>query len=124
MIDHLGTPVGDYARSLAFYRALLDSIGAELVMEADPALTSAGFGRHGKPDFRISEGRVGDPVHVAFRGGSRAAVDAFHRAGLALGARDHGAPGLRPHYHPSYYGAFLLDPDGHNIEAVCHGEDA
>ena len=74
-----------------------------------------------KPDFWIGGGKPNvPPIHVAFRAASRAQVDAFYRAALAAGGRDNGAPGLRPHYHPNYYGAFVLDPDGHNIEAVCH----
>ena len=74
----------------------------------------------GKPDFWISEGRTGEPVHVAFASASRSPVDAFHRAALAAGGRDNGAPGIRAEYHPTYYGAFVLDPDGNNVEAVCH----
>jgi len=82
---------------------------------------AAGFGRDGKPDFWIGgEGRLEKPLHVAIVADSRAAVDAFHREALAAGARDNGAPGLRPHYHANYYAAFVLDADGHNIEAVCH----
>jgi len=82
---------------------------------------NAGFGVAPKPDFWISEGTPNAPrVHIAFRAESRAIVDAFHRAALAAGGRENGPPGLRPHYHPNYYGAFVLDPDGHNIEAVCH----
>ena len=125
MIDHIGVPVSDYRASKAFYEKVLATIGASLIMEPSPAQTghgggAAGFGRDGKPDFWIGVGKIGTHTHVAFTTDSRAEVDAFHRAGLAAGARDNGAPGLRPHYHPNYYGAFLLDPDGHNIEAVCH----
>jgi predicted lactoylglutathione lyase len=80
-----------------------------------------GFGKNGKPDFWIGgEGGLGHAIHVAIVADSRAAVDAFYKAAIAAGARDNGAPGLRPHYHPNYYGAFVLDFDGHNIEAVCH----
>ncbi|KRG70970.1 VOC family protein [Pseudoxanthomonas dokdonensis] len=124
MIDHVGLPVSDYPRSKQFYLAVMAAIDAGLVMEVSAADTgsepAAGFGRGIKPDFWISPGTVGSPVHVALAATSRQQVDAFHRAALAAGARDHGAPGLRPHYHPDYYGAFVLDPDGHNIEAVCH----
>jgi predicted lactoylglutathione lyase len=82
---------------------------------------AAGFGSGGKPDFWIGgEGKLEKPVHIAIVANNRAAVDAFHRAALAAGGRDNGSPGLRPHYHPNYYAAFVLDPDPHNIEAVCH----
>jgi catechol 2,3-dioxygenase-like lactoylglutathione lyase family enzyme len=82
---------------------------------------AAGFGAGGKPDFWIGgEGGLQRPIHIAIAAPNRAAVDAFHRAALAAGGRDNGAPGLRPHYHPNYYAAFVRDPDGHNIEAVCH----
>ncbi len=81
----------------------------------------AGFGANGKPAFWIGTGETTrGSLHVALVAGSRAAVDAFHHAALATGARDNGAPGLRPQYHPNYYGAFVIDPDGHNLEAVCH----
>ena len=89
-----------------------------MLMEFEQA---AGFGVAPKPDFWIGEGAPNvPPIHVAFRAESRAQVDAFHKAAVAAGGRDNGAPGLREHYHPNYYGAFVLDPDGHNIEAVCH----
>jgi predicted lactoylglutathione lyase len=82
---------------------------------------AAGFGKGGKPDFWIGgEGRLNRAMHVAIAADDRAAVDSFYREALAAGGKDNGAPGLRPHYHPNYYGAFVLDPDGHNIEAVCH----
>jgi catechol 2,3-dioxygenase-like lactoylglutathione lyase family enzyme len=80
----------------------------------------AGFGREGKPVFWVAEREPSGPVHIAFASPDRATVDAFHAAALAAGGRDNGPPGLRPHYHPSYYGAFVLDPDGNNVEAVCH----
>jgi catechol 2,3-dioxygenase-like lactoylglutathione lyase family enzyme len=129
MLDHIGLTVGDFARSKRFYEAILPSIGAGLVMEVTPEQTGgsahAGFGRDGKPDFWI--GTTGAPttgqLHVAFTSPNRAMVDAFYRAALAAGGKDNGPPGLRPHYHPSYYGAFVLDPDGHNIEAVCHAPE-
>lgn len=125
MIDHTGVVVSDYARSKRFYQAALAAIGYALLAEVPAAVTGhtdvAGFGEDGKPDFWISRGEANHPpVHVAFRVGSRALVDAFHQAALAAGGCDNGAPGLRPHYHPNYYGAFMRDPDGHNIEAVCH----
>jgi catechol 2,3-dioxygenase-like lactoylglutathione lyase family enzyme len=127
MIDHVGFPVSDYARSKAFYEQALAPLGYVLVMEVTAEQTgsgspAAGFGAGGKPDFWIGgEGKLNGVLHVAIVARDRAAVDAFHRAALAAGGRDNGPPGLRPHYHPSYYGAFVLDPDGHNIEAVCHG---
>jgi catechol 2,3-dioxygenase-like lactoylglutathione lyase family enzyme len=123
-LDHLGIPVSDYARAKAFYGQALAPLGIAVVMELTAEMTgdaaAAGFGRGRKPDFWIGEGSRIGPVHVAFAATSRAEVDAFHAAAIAAGGRDNGAPGLRPHYHPDYYGAFVLDPDGHNIEAVCH----
>jgi catechol 2,3-dioxygenase-like lactoylglutathione lyase family enzyme len=126
MIDHVGFPVSDYARSKAFYEKALAPLGYALIMEFGPQETesgsaAAGFGIHHKPDFWIGgEGGLDRPMHIAIAAKDRAAVDAFYRAALAVGGKDNGAPGLRPHYHPNYYGAFVLDPDGHNIEAVCH----
>jgi catechol 2,3-dioxygenase-like lactoylglutathione lyase family enzyme len=118
MIDHTGVAVSDMARSRTFYAAALAPLGYALLMDFGEA---AGFGVKPKPDFWLGQGKPGEPrSHVAFRAESRAQVDAFHRAALAAGGRDNGAPGLRTHYHPNYYGAFVLDPDGHNIEAVCH----
>ena len=133
MIDHIGITVRDFARSRDFYRAALAPLGATLVMEVPPDVTGngsrhAGFGRDGKPSFWIGAGpdhaATRDDLHLAFVADSRAAVDAFHAAAITAGARDNGAPGLRPHYHPDYYGAFVIDPDGHNIEAVCHRPEA
>lgn len=127
MIDHTGVSVSDFERSKAFYQAALAAIGYAKLMEIPASVTGhvdvAGFGEAatGKPDFWISSGTPNQPpIHIAFRVADRATVDAFHAAALAAGGRDNGAPGLRPHYHPHYYGAFALDPDGHNIEAVCH----
>ncbi|MGI4717567.1 MAG: VOC family protein [Janthinobacterium lividum] len=129
MIDHTGIIVADVRRSRAFYEAALAPIGYRLLAEIPAAVTHstdvAGFGEPPKPDFWISGATAARPVnhpplHVAFRVKSRAEVDAFHRAALAAGGGDNGAPGPRAHYHPNYYGAFVLDPDGHNIEAVCH----
>ena len=126
MIDHIGFPVSDYARSKAFYDKALAPLGYTLVMEATAEQTesghpAAGFGKDGKPDLWIGgEGRLDKPLHVAIVAKDRAAVDAFYQAALVAGGKDNGAPGLRAHYHPNYYGAFILDPDGHNIEAVCH----
>lgn len=125
MIDHTGITVSDIARSKAFYTAALAAIGYQLLLEFSAAVTGhadvAGFGEAPKPDFWLSSGTPNQPpLHVAFRAANRQQVDAFHAAALAAGGRDNGAPGLRPHYHPDYYGAFVLDPDGHNIEVVCH----
>ena len=123
MIDHIGFSVSDYARAKAFYEKTLAPLGYGLMMEVaqETGQPAAGFGRDGKPDFWIGgEGRLERPVHVAFAANDRPAVDAFYRAGMAAGGNDNGPPGLRPHYHPNYYAAFVLDPDGHNIEAVCH----
>ena len=129
MIDHTGVSVSDYARSKAFYTLALGAIGYAVLMEVPSTLTgrgdAAGFGDAGaappKPDFWIGLGTPNrPPVHVAFRVRQRAQVDAFHAAGLASGGSDNGAPGIRAHYHPGYYAAFVRDPDGHNIEAVCH----
>ena len=125
MIDHTGVSVSDFARSKAFYTKALAAIHYVIFMEVPAAVTGrvdvAGFGEPPKPDFWIAAGTANDPpIHVAFRVARREMVDAFYAAAIAAGGRDNGAPGLRPHYHPNYYGAFVLDPDGHNIEAVCH----
>lgn len=129
MIDHIGVSVSDLAASKAFYRNALEPIGYELLYDLPPEVTghgaAAGFGVPPKPYFWIGDGSANvSAIHVAFRVASRAQVNAFYRAALAAGGRDNGAPGLRPHYHPNYYGAFVLDPDGHNIEAVCHEASA
>lgn len=118
MIDHIGISVSDFAKSKAFYTQTLAALGYELQMEFGDM--AAGFGTQGVPFFWIGVRDTGGPAHVAFRCKTRDTVAAFHAAGLAAGGTDNGAPGLRPHYHPNYYGAFILDPDGHNIEAVCH----
>jgi catechol 2,3-dioxygenase-like lactoylglutathione lyase family enzyme len=126
MIDHVGFPVKDYVKSKAFYEEALAPLGYRLVMEMPAGVTESGFatcgfGRGGKPDFWIgAEGGLQGVLHVAIVAERRADVDAFYKAAIAAGGRDNGAPGLRPHYHANYYGAFVRDPDGHNIEAVCH----
>ena len=118
MIDHIGFAVSDFARAKAFYTTALAPLGYALVMDVGHA---AGFGTDGKPDFWIGdEGEMGKPLHVAIRAKDRKTVDAFYAAAMKAGARDNGPPGIRAHYHPDYYGAFVLDADGHNIEAVCH----
>jgi catechol 2,3-dioxygenase-like lactoylglutathione lyase family enzyme len=120
MIDHLSVVVSDYARSKAFYLQALAPAGHSRLTELR-ATSTAGFCHADGSDFWISQGdAINPPIHLAFRVSSRAAVDAFYKAAIAAGGRDNGAPGLRPHYHANYYGAFVLDPDGHNIEAVCH----
>jgi catechol 2,3-dioxygenase-like lactoylglutathione lyase family enzyme len=124
MIDHVGIEVGDFERSKAFYERALEPLGIRLLME--PVEGSAGFGKDGprgpNPFFWIAaRGRpVVQGAHVAFGVRSAEQVDAFHAAALAAGGTDNGPPGRRPLYHPGYYGAFVLDPDGNNIEAVCH----
>jgi catechol 2,3-dioxygenase-like lactoylglutathione lyase family enzyme len=120
MLDHMGFGVTDFRRSKAFYEKALAPLGIGIVKEV-PEREAMGFGAAGKPFFWIAraEGLKGH-LHVAFTTENRAAVDAFHRAALAAGGTDNGAPGLRPQYHPAYYGAFVLDPDGNNVEAVCH----
>jgi len=120
MLDHVGFAVSDYKRSKVFYEKALAPLGIRLLIE--PAGQAAGFGTDGKPFFWIEA--QGHPVkgrlHVAFTVDSHELVDAFHAAALEAGASDNGVPGMRRIYHPHYYGAYILDPDGHNIEAVCH----
>ena len=125
MLDHIGLTVGDIARSRAFYDAALAPLGVHVTMEVTPEQTGGsshvGYGAGEQAYFWIGDvdqGRGG--THVAFVASNRAAVDAFHAAALAAGGRDNGPPGLREHYHPGYYAAFVLDPDGYNVEAVCH----
>ena len=125
MIDHVGFPVSDFARAKAYYLKALAPLGYGMIMEVPANLTedgkpAAGFGKDGKPDLWIGEGEVKDHVHVAIVADTRVAVEAYYKAAMAAGGKDNGAPGIRAHYHPNYYGAFVLDPDGHNIEAVCH----
>ncbi len=127
VIDHVTLTVGDYARSKAFYEKALAPLGIKCLMEFGQA---AGFGRD-RPEFWLGSGptsfqrsehlRLITPAHVAFTAATRGEVEAFHVAALAAGGKDFGAPGVRAHYHPKYYGAFVLDPDGHDIEAVFHG---
>jgi catechol 2,3-dioxygenase-like lactoylglutathione lyase family enzyme len=125
MIDHIGFPVSDYERAKAFYLKALAPLDYCLVVEVgqqdNPGEQAAGFGAGGRPDFWIGgEGGLNKPMHIALLAKDRAAVDAFYKAAIAAGGRDNGPPGVREHYHPNYYGAFVRDPDGHNIEAVCH----
>jgi catechol 2,3-dioxygenase-like lactoylglutathione lyase family enzyme len=120
MIDHAGFGVSDYARSKAFYEQALAPLGLSLLME--PMAEAAGFGEDGKPFFWIEARSPASPgaVHVAFAVEDRETVDAFHAAALAAGGTDNGAPGVRELYHPTYYGAYVLDPDGNNVEVVNH----
>jgi len=125
MIDHTGLDMSDPEASRHFYERALAPLGYSVLMEVPKEYTggvvSIGLGVAPKPDFWLHEGTPQTPrLHVAFRADNRAQVDAFYRAALAAGGRDNGPPGPRPHYHADYYGAFVLDPDGHNIEAVCH----
>ena len=129
MIDHMSLPVSDFDRSKRFYDAALTPLGVREAMSFEgDGYHGLGYGPDGtKPAFWIGAPAGGGPeaspppgFHVAFVAGSRAAVDAFYEAALAAGGADNGAPGLRPHYHPSYYAAFVIDPDGYHVEAVCH----
>ncbi len=120
MLDHISIRVADYERSKKFYSEALAPLGYTLLMES---ASGAGFRKGFIPDFWIRPGTPSPTVHVAFASSDRATVDAFHKAALSAGATDNGAPSLRQSYHPNYYGAFVLDPDGYNIEAVCHQDD-
>lgn len=120
MFDHVKFGVTDFEASKAFYRAALAPLGVEVVAEGEP-----GYGVELSADGKVSlclfqSGEKPAHLHIAFAAETREQVDAFYRAALAAGATDHGAPGLRPHYHANYYAAFVIGPDGHNIEAVCH----
>jgi catechol 2,3-dioxygenase-like lactoylglutathione lyase family enzyme len=125
MLDHVGFPVSDLARAKRFYQRALAPLGVMLVYEFTADQTGGeaflGFGEEQKPYFWLGTSKnPRGQVHVAFLAKSRHVVDQFHKAALEAGGKDNGAPGLRPHYHANYYGAFVLDPDGNNIEAVCH----
>ena len=124
-IDHSGLSVADLAKAKVFYSLALAPLGITLLAEFPKSVTGgvdvAGYGKAPKPDFWLTEnGKQTPRVHFAFKAANRAEVDAFHQAAMAAGGKDHGPPGVRQHYHPNYYGAFVLDPDGNNIEAVCH----
>jgi catechol 2,3-dioxygenase-like lactoylglutathione lyase family enzyme len=120
MLDHVGFAVRDYDHSRAFYEKALAPLGLRILLE--PQGQAAGFGEDGKPFLWLEA--LGDPVqgrlHIAFEVENRETVDAFYAAALEAGGIDNGAPGVREMYHPNYYGAYVLDPDGNNIEAVCH----
>lgn len=127
LIDHFTLTVSDYAKSKAFYEKALAPLGVKVLMDFGNA---CGMGREQKPDFWLGSGPASfqkpehlspiTPVHIAFTARSRDEVRAFHEAALKAGGKDFGAPGVRPEYHANYYGAFVLDPDGHNVEAVYH----
>ena len=118
LIDHLALRVRDVRRSRTFYEQALEPFGVKVVESSH----GPGFAIEGGGDFWIGEGEPpAAPVHVAFAAADRATVDKFHRAAVEAGGRDNGAPGLRPHYHAGYYAAFVIDPDGNNVEAVFHG---
>ena len=118
MFDHIGIAASDLAASKAFYLASLAPLGIVAVMEFPDAV---GIGRPGKPSFWLGAGQgKPTPMHLAFTAERRAQVDDFHRLAIAAGGKDNGGPGLRPHYHPDYYAAFVIGPDGHNVEVVCH----
>ena len=125
MIDHTGLNVKDPVKSKNFYDKALGVLGYTILVVVAPEYTEGkvvyGYGVAPKADFWMVEGIPNTPkIHVAFRAENRKQVDEFYKAALAAGGKDNGAPGPRPHYHEHYYGAFVFDPDGHNIEAVCH----
>jgi catechol 2,3-dioxygenase-like lactoylglutathione lyase family enzyme len=124
MIDHIGLAVSNMERAKAFYLDALKPLGIGIIMEVSAEETGgdahAGFGKDNKAFFWIGAGnKPKGGTHMAFTARTRSDVDSFHQAALAAGGRDNGAPGLRPHYHPNHYAAFVLDPDGNNVEAVC-----
>lgn len=118
MFDHVGLGVGNIEASREFLLRALQPLGVQLAMDGP---NSVGLGVAGKPSLWLyATQAVSPPLHLAFTAGTRAAVDDFYHAAIAAGARDNGPPGLRPHYHANYYAAFVIGPDGHNLEAVCH----
>jgi catechol 2,3-dioxygenase-like lactoylglutathione lyase family enzyme len=122
MIDHVKVFVSDLERSRGFYAQALEPLGYRVLMEPAPVVVGLGADR---PDFWLElRPESVTTAHICFRAESPELVDAFHRAALDAGGRDNGEPGLRPIYHPHYYGAFVLDPDGNNVEAVCHHAEA
>jgi len=127
-VDHTSLSVSDFAKAKAFYTAALKPLGVTVLMEFPKAVTGnfdiAGLGSNGKPFLWLADaGKTSPRIHIAFVANARAEVDAFYNAAIAAGGKDNGAPGLRPLYHPAYYGAFVLDADGHNVEAVCHAAE-
>ena len=122
MFDHVVFGVSDYAASKAFFLEALEPLGIAVVLEGPLGLELSADGKSSLCIRRVEEKPA--HLHLAFRAANRKQVDDFHRAALEAGGRDHGAPGLRPHYHPNYYAAFVIGPDGHNIEVVCHEPEA
>jgi catechol 2,3-dioxygenase-like lactoylglutathione lyase family enzyme len=132
MIDHIGISARDLESSRRFYDAALTPLGVATMMEVTPEESGSyhgiGYGKDGRPFFWLSndvlriatDGARGTGIHVAFAAENRAAVDAYYAAAMANRGRDNGPPGIRAHYHPTYYAAFVIDPDGFNVEAVCH----
>ncbi|MEO6012769.1 MAG: VOC family protein [Devosia sp.] len=119
-LDHVALATGDYDKSIAFYTAALKPLGIVPMMSFDEGGKTTGFG-DAMPFLWVGDGgALSGRLHIALSAKSHAEVDAFHAAAIAAGGTDNGPPGLRTHYHPTYYAAFVLDPDGHNIEAVCH----
>jgi catechol 2,3-dioxygenase-like lactoylglutathione lyase family enzyme len=128
MIDHIGIGASDFEASKRFYDAALAPLGITSLMEVTPEQSGGyhgiGYGKDGKPFFWLSnDGPRGTGIHIAFSASSRSQVDAFYAAALSAGGKDNGPAGLRPHYHATYYGAFVFDPDGINVEAVCHAPE-
>jgi catechol 2,3-dioxygenase-like lactoylglutathione lyase family enzyme len=118
IIDHIGFAISDSKTSIEFYTKALAPLGIEKVKEHDGWF---GFGKNGKPEFWFGEAPdPHQPMHIAFSADNREQVNQFYNAAIQAGGKDNGEPGLRPEYHLDYYGAFVIDPDGHNIEAVCH----
>ena len=118
MIDHIGVAVSDYEVSKAFYSKALAPLGIGLIVEVQGW---SGFGANDKAEFWFGpDEQAQTPMHLAFRASSTEAVDQFYQAAIEAGAQDNGKPGMREMYHPNYYGAFVIDPDGHNLEVVCH----
>jgi catechol 2,3-dioxygenase-like lactoylglutathione lyase family enzyme len=123
-LDHVAFAVADYDKSIAFYNAVLKPLGIEPLMAFDQGGKVTGFGHGGQPYLWVGDGGpVKGRLHYAFGADARAAVDAFYAAAMANGGTDNGPPGVRAHYHENYYAAYVLDPDGHNIEAVCHAAE-
>lgn len=122
MIDHISFGVTNLAQSKAFYLQALQPLGVAVAMEG---AYGVGMGQNGKPSLWLVETKEKPAhLHLAFTAENRQQVDAFYRAALAAGGQDNGPPGLRPHYHANYYGAFVIGPDGHNVEVVCHQRQA
>ncbi|NOI26469.1 VOC family protein [Vibrio mediterranei] len=118
MIDHIGFSVSDFNKSNEFYSKALAPLGIDKIVDLERA---SGFGKSGKPEFWLEKGAPQQPpIHVAFTADTRKQVDQFYQVAIASGGKDNGSPGIRDRYHPNYYAAFIIDPDGHNIEAVCH----